>query len=117
MNRFITLREVCEKSGVSRRAVQGYEKEGLVAPSGRNKYGHLLYDEETQQKIAEIHLFQRLGFKVKEINDVMHAPTEVKKEQLEEKIIALKKEEKDIAGLIQQAQDLIRTIEKRTEHD
>lgn len=31
----ITLREVCEKLGVSRRAVQGYEKAGLVTASGK----------------------------------------------------------------------------------
>ena len=35
-------REICETLGVSRRALQGYEKAGLVTASGRNKYGHLL---------------------------------------------------------------------------
>lgn len=35
----MTLREVCNKTGVSRRAIQGYEKVGLVLSSGKNKYG------------------------------------------------------------------------------
>lgn len=41
----MTLREICEALEVSRRAIQGYEKAGLVVATGRNKYGHLLYDE------------------------------------------------------------------------
>lgn len=34
----MTLREVCESANVSRRAVQGYEKAGLVSASGKNTY-------------------------------------------------------------------------------
>ena len=49
-----TLHELCDMLGVSRRAVQGYEKAGLVVPTGRNKYGHLLYDESAQQRVAQI---------------------------------------------------------------
>lgn len=30
----MTLREVCDSLGVSRRTVQGYEKAGLVKPTG-----------------------------------------------------------------------------------
>ena len=44
-----TLRQVCTELNVSRRAVQGYEKAGLVAPSGKNKYGYLLYGEEARE--------------------------------------------------------------------
>ena len=40
-----TLKQTCEMTGASRRAVQGYEKLGIVSASGRNKYGHLIYDE------------------------------------------------------------------------
>lgn len=47
-------REICETLGVSRRALQGYEKAGLVTASGRNKYGHLLYDKDAEMRIAQI---------------------------------------------------------------
>ena len=43
-----TLRQVCTGLKLSRRAVQGYEQAGLVAPSGKNKYGYLLYGEPEQ---------------------------------------------------------------------
>lgn len=35
----MTLREVCSTIGVSRRAVQGYEKEALVSATGKNSRG------------------------------------------------------------------------------
>ena len=62
-----TLREICSEVGASRRAVQGYEKAGLVEASGRNKYGHLLYNEKAQKRIVEIKLYQDMGFKIREI--------------------------------------------------
>ena len=42
----MTLRELCDSLGVSRRAVQGYEKAGLVSPEGKNERGYLLYSGE-----------------------------------------------------------------------
>lgn len=46
-----TLHEVCETFGVTRRAVQGYEKARLVAASGKNERGYLLYDKKCQERI------------------------------------------------------------------
>lgn len=62
----MTLREVCDAFEVSRRAVQGYEKEGLVSASERNERGYLLYDKTEQEKIRQIKFYQQLGFKLKE---------------------------------------------------
>ena len=76
----MTLREICEPLGVSRRALQGYEKAGLVTASGRNKYGHLLYDKDAEMRIAQIKFYQQLGFSIKEITMIIDAPdTEIKK--------------------------------------
>ena len=50
----MTLREICNLIGVTRRAVQGYEKAGLVECSDKNKYGYLLYDELAVEKIRNI---------------------------------------------------------------
>ena len=38
----ITLRELYDAFGISRRAVQGYEKAGLVSATSKNKRGYLL---------------------------------------------------------------------------
>ena len=61
----ITLREVCDAFGVSRRAVQGYEKSGLVSATSKNGRGHLLYDTSSQERIQKIKLFQKMGFAIK----------------------------------------------------
>ena len=74
MGKTRTLSQVCNLLEISRRAVQGYEKAGLVKATGKNKYGYLLYDEAAQQRIKRIKLMQQLGFKVKEIKDVIDSP-------------------------------------------
>lgn len=78
----MTLRELCNACGVSRRAVQGYEKAGLVRPSGRDKHGWLLYDPAARERIRIIHMYQRFGFQVKEIGPLLSLPPEAQKELL-----------------------------------
>ena len=81
-----TLREICEAFGVTRRAVQGYEKAGLLVASGKNKRGYLLYDEECQQRIQRIKLYQQMGFKVREIKKLLDASKSDLKEALENQV-------------------------------
>ena len=96
-----TLSEVCSVLEVSRRAVQGYENAGLVSATGKNKYGHLLYDEEAQRRIKQIRLLQRLGFRVKEIKDIIDAPAEVAAE-------AIKSQIEQMDDIIRQKVDAVR---------
>ncbi|MCF0128200.1 MAG: MerR family transcriptional regulator [Pseudobutyrivibrio sp.] len=67
----MTLRELCEKSKVSRRAIQGYEAAKLVKATGKNKYGYLVYDEAAQERVNLIKTYQRMGFSLKEICDII----------------------------------------------
>ena len=67
----MTLHELCDAFGISRRTVQGYEKHGLVRATGRNPRGYLLYDLQMQTEIQKVHQFQKFGFQVKEIGPVM----------------------------------------------
>lgn len=105
-----TLREICDAIMVSRRAIQGYEKAGLVSASGRNERGHLLYDADSQEKIRKIKLYQQLGFTIKEIKHMMDAPDAVLKSALEQQIEKLKKKQELTEQLIIQAYELIRQL-------
>ena len=108
-----TLKEVCRDTGVSRRAIQGYENAGLVRATAKNKYGHLLYNEIEEERIKRIKLFQDLGLSLKEIAAVIDASDEVLKSVLE---IQIKKIEESIERtimLIHMANELIREIEKK----
>ena len=96
-----TLSEVCSVLEVSRRAVQGYENAGLVSATGKNKYGHLLYDEDAQRRIKQIKLLQQLGFRVKEIKDIIDAPAEVAAE-------AIKRQIEQMDDIIRQKEDAVR---------
>ncbi|MCC8046569.1 MAG: MerR family transcriptional regulator [Clostridiales bacterium] len=84
-----TLREICCSTGVTRRAIQGYEKAGLVAASGKNKYGHLLYDHASEERISEIRFYQKIGFSLKNISGIIDAPNELKKAALQKQLVIM----------------------------
>lgn len=106
----MTLREICVAAGVTRRAVQGYEKAGLVAPTGKTERGYLLYDLNSQERIKLIRLYQQLGFSIKEIKEIIDASNEIKKQAIEERIEKLKEEGNNIESLIDKAYELIEML-------
>ena len=106
----MTLREICVTAGVTRRAVQGYEKAGLVAPTGKTARGYLLYDLNSQERIKLIRLYQQLGFTIKEIKEVIDASNEIKKQALEERIEKLKEEGNNIESLSDKAYELLEML-------
>jgi DNA-binding transcriptional MerR regulator len=108
--RTITLRELCEATGASRRAIQGYEKEGLVKASGKNRYGHLLYDENAQKRVSLIKLYQRFGFTVKDIKSLMDAPDSVVKKALEAQLAIMEQERDEMDVLIRKIRELINML-------
>ncbi len=110
MNECKTLHELCDQLGVSRRAVQGYEKAGLVAASSKNKYGHLLYDDEAQERIAKIKLYQRFGFSIREISLLLDAPESTTQNAIKNQIVYLKEQRKQIDLLIKEATRIV-TVE------
>ena len=108
----MTLREICENLGVSRRALQGYEKAGLVAASGRNKYGHLLYDDDAEIRIAQIKFYQQLGFSIKEITMIIDEPNAEIQTALERQVRKLKEEKTEMDELIERANQMISRLSK-----
>ena len=97
-----TLRQVCETLEVTRRAVQGYEKEGLVTASGRNERGWLLYDEECQEKIRKIRFLQSTGLRVREIAEFLEASEGEQIRKLEERRKVLENEIREREALVRQ---------------
>lgn len=64
----MTLSQVCKLYGFTRKVIQGYEKEGLIKHTSKNKYGYLVYSEDQIRKIAYIRYLQINGFTLKEIS-------------------------------------------------
>lgn len=101
------LRGVCEILHVSRRAVQGYEKAGLVSATGHNNRGYLLYDEDAQQRIEKIKMYQEMGFSIKEIVQIIDAPSNVLKGALSQKLDELRKRKEQLDNIMKRAIELI----------
>ena len=106
----ITLREVCKTTGVSRRAVQGYEQAGLVTPTGRNERGYLLYNKSEQEKIRQIKFFQEMGFSIREIKELSESPKHVVKNAIERKIDMLWQEIDRKEKIIHLAQEMLERL-------
>lgn len=103
----LTLREVCKVVNVSRRAIQGYEKAGLVSATNKNERGYLLYDENARERIKKVKLFQDMGFSVREIKKIIDGPDEVLKAALKERLKDLQLEQKKTKEMIDIVQDMI----------
>lgn len=96
----ITLKELCKQENVTRRTIQGYEKARLIQPSSRTKRGYLLYDLKAQEDVRKIHMYQKFGFSIKEIQWLMNAPDDILKENLLLKQNELVEKEKDLEQTI-----------------
>ncbi|MBQ5332763.1 MAG: MerR family transcriptional regulator [Oscillospiraceae bacterium] len=101
------LSEVVKIVGMSRRVIQEYEKEGLSqTPNTTNKYGHLLYDDKTIERLCRIRFYRDLGYSKSRIKSILSdnnsrsavisqiGELEKKKEKLEASIAVAKASEK-----------------------
>lgn len=110
MNVMRTLAEVCKMTGITRRAIQGYEKMGLVVAKEKNKYGHLLYGNEEIKRIEKIKLYQELGFKLREIKEIITAPDDIVKFELQQKVTFLETEVEAKRRVILQVKKIIEEL-------
>lgn len=102
-----TLRQVCTELKISRRTIQGYEKAGLVVPSGKNKYGHLLYDDQEQDVIRFIRFCQQTGFSLKEIGALKGASDDARKKAFLTRIRDLEEKQTMLEELIRQVKQYV----------
>lgn len=105
-----TLRQVCTDLQISRRAIQGYEKMGLVAPSGRNKYGHLLYNASCREQIRTVRFYQQMGFSLQEIKELLAAESAAKKAVLQERVQQLEHDQIQLQEIILLAKQYIAAL-------
>lgn len=111
MRKDITVKEVCELTGLTKKLLYDYEEIGLVKPTGHThrEYencnghffrGHKLYDEESLSKLRQIALFRELGFKRSEIQEIITAPDYDSNETLNKLSDLLKKQKEEIDAKI-----------------
>lgn len=108
----MTLREVCNMVGVTRRAVQCYEQEGLVSSTGKNKYGYLLYDDVAVKRIQEIKMYQDFGFALKDIKLLLEYPEKEYVEMMEIRLTEMKKQLSKLEVNVVKVEELIAEKQK-----
>lgn len=69
-----TISQVAELTGISVRTLQYYDEIGLLKPSEVTSSGYRLYNEDALQKLQQILFFKELGFKLKDIKEILQKP-------------------------------------------
>ncbi len=90
----MTVNEVIKLTGVSVRALQYYDKIGLLHPAEYTEAGYRLYDDTALERLQQILLFRELEFSLKEIQSILLSPDFDRNRALEQQIrlFTLKKE-------------------------
>ena len=67
----MTVNEVSKLTGVSIRALQYYDKIGLLHPAEYTEAGYRLYDNPTLERLQQIFLFRWLEFSLRKIQSIL----------------------------------------------
>ncbi len=99
------VNEVCKLTGLSARSLHYYDEIGLLKPSFVAESGYRYYDEDDISTLQQIMFFRELEFPLKEVKEIMSAPSYDKKEALkrQRQVLLLKQE---------RLNDLIKLTEK-----
>ena len=108
----MTLKEVCNMVGVTRRAVQCYEQEELVSSTCKNKYGYLLYDDVAVKRIQEIKMYQEFGFALKDIKLLLEYSEKEYVEMMEIRLAEMKKQLSKLEVNVVKVEELIAEKQK-----
>ena len=98
------ISEVCKLTGVTRRTLQFYDEEGLLH-TNRSSENYRLYDRNTLENIWQILVYKEMGFRLKEIKDILMVSEQNRNCFLKQKTEALQNQMTAQIRLIQQIQE------------
>lgn len=104
-----TIGEVSKLTGISKRALQIYDENGLLVPS-RTDSEYRLYSDDDLVVLFLIKLLKQLGYKLKEIKQIMESPDFDVKASLEAQIEMLEKRKQDLECQIILAKEVSRLV-------
>ena len=67
----LSIGELAKKANVNIETIRYYERRGLISEPPRNKSGHRQYSQEAVKRADFIKKCQRLGFSLKEIEEIL----------------------------------------------
>ena len=105
----MTVNEVSKLTGISIRALQYYDKIGLLHPAEYTEAGYRLYDDAALERLQQIMLFRELEFSLKDIQLILQSPDFDRDTALEQQIHLLSLKKEHLENLITFARSLIQT--------
>lgn len=102
----MTVKEASKLTGVTVRALQYYDKLGLLPPAARTEAGYRLYDDAALERLEQILLFRELEFPLKDIKAILDAPNYDRGQALERQIELLRLKKEHLEDLIDFARGL-----------
>ena len=101
-----TVHEVSKLTGVSIRALQYYDKIGLLPPAKYTGSGYRLYDDTCLERLQQILLFRELEFPLKDVKEIVNSPNFDRSKALEQQIELLMLKKEHIENLIDLAREI-----------
>ncbi len=96
----MTVNDVSKLTGLTVRALQYYDKIGLLVPADHSRAGYRLYDDTALEKLGQIMLLRELEFPLKDIKKILSNPDFDKNKALEEQIELLTMKKQRLDNLI-----------------
>ena len=96
----MTVHEVSRLTGVSIRALQYYDKIGLLPPAEYTESGYRLYDDASLERLQQILLFRELEFPLKDVKEIVNSPNFDRSKALKQQIELLMLKKEHIENLI-----------------
>ena len=112
-DRWYTVGEVRERTGVTRKTLFYYDRRGLLSPSARmGPQQHKMYSAEALERLREIQRLRSAGLRIEEVERALSASDEEKREifrKVYERLLGEKEEkEKQISLLLELRNELDR---------
>ncbi|TYQ14826.1 UNVERIFIED_CONTAM: DNA-binding transcriptional MerR regulator [Acetivibrio alkalicellulosi] len=91
-----TIKELCEKSNLSRSTILYYHSIGLLHPEGRSETNYRLYSKDSIKRLERICTYREAGVPLKEISKVLCMGESVERVVLEKTLEMLNNEAKKV---------------------
>ncbi len=108
----MTVHEVSALTGVTVRALQYYDRLGLLSPAARSEAGYRLYDDAALERLQQIMFFRELEFPLRDIRRILSSPDFDRDKALAQQIELLTLRREHLDKLIA----LARAIREKGEH-
>lgn len=109
--------ELAKKIGVNIQTVRYYERRGLLLPTTRMESGYRLYDNEAKKRLEFIRYSKKLGFTLKETEELLKLRVSTKakcgdvKKKAEDKLMEIDKKIEGLQSMRKILKEMIKTCQ------